>query len=283
MLADSVSPIGVRLTTIEATFPRFILAEMNTHRMFSRNSASSRAIPPEKLIARVRENPFVPETFNKRVKGMGVGEAIDDQEYARVWWLSARDAACEAAEGLLALDCDKSRINRLLEPYMWHTAIISATEWDNFFALRDHPAAQPEMRRIAQLMRQAMKDSEPDPLEYGWWHLPMLTGLELHQLCEARENGNGEDAVEHFKQVAVGRLARVSFDTHENIEPIQASIDRATMLRTSGHFSPFEHVATPSQDGDYWYGNFRGWMQMRQEIPHEDNFAVMQDELRTSS
>src|SRR5436305_974681 len=103
VLADSLSPSGTRLITLLVTFPRFILAEMNTHRVFSRNSASSRAIPPEKLIERVRTDPFVPETFNQRVKGMNVGDplAAENQGYAREWWLSARDAAVDAAEGLL--------------------------------------------------------------------------------------------------------------------------------------------------------------------------------------
>jgi thymidylate synthase ThyX len=264
------------LTTLEVIFPRFILAEMNTHRVFSRNSASSRAIPPEKLIERVREDPFIPETFNKRVKGMGVGEAIDNQEYARAWWLSARDAAVEAADGLMELDVDKSRVNRLLEPYMWHTAIISSTEWENFFALRDHHSAQPEMQRTAKLMREAIGMSEPESLEYGWWHLPLISGLELHQLCQARKNGMGETAEVHFKEVSVGRVARVSFDTHENFEPVESSVQRTRMLRTSGHFSPFEHIATPASY-DAWYGNFRGWVQMRHEIPHQDNFAKLSE------
>lgn len=131
ILADSVSPDGVRLTTLEVTFPRFILAEVNTHRMFSRNSASSRAIPPEKQIERVMEHPFIPETFNTRVKGMGVGDALVGQDAAAAeeTWLTARDNAVGAAEGLIALDCDKSRIDlaandaRARSPVSRHTAL----------------------------------------------------------------------------------------------------------------------------------------------------------------
>src|SRR3954454_17073296 len=91
VLADSVSPGGHRLTTVEATFPRFILAEANTHRVFSRNSASSRAIPTERNIERVTLDPFVPETFNQRIKGMGVGDALEaeEAEKARHLWVRA--------------------------------------------------------------------------------------------------------------------------------------------------------------------------------------------------
>ena len=134
ILADSIAPSGVRLTTMEITFPRFILAEINTHRALSRNSASSRAIPTEKNIERALQSPFIPE-FNERVVGMGVGDVLPDAEqaHARNAWLAARNSAVAAARALLHVD--KSRANRLLEPFMWQTAIVSATDWANFFRL----------------------------------------------------------------------------------------------------------------------------------------------------
>ena len=280
VLADSLSPDDVRLTTLEVTFPRFILAEINTHRMLSRNSASSRAIPTEKLIDRVRNAPFIPETFNKRVKGMSVGRALFDDEatQARIHWIAASEEAARYAERLMSLDVDKSRANRLLEPFLWHTAIISATEWDNFFALRDHPAAQPEMQIIARMMREVIEMSHPNLLDYGEWHLPLVYESDRRVL-----------EIEALKMVSASRCARVSFDKHTDDEPLAATIDRAQRLRESGHFSPFEHVARPVDDHgaaggvpDYgmwnvewtdFVGNFRGWVQMRKEIPHEDNFA----------
>lgn len=294
VLADSISPDDVRLTTLLVTFPRFILAELNTHRMFSRNSASSRAIPTEKLIERVLHDPFVPETFNLRVKGMGVGDALvgDDASVAEEVWRTAIENAVGAAEGLLRIDCDKSRANRLLEPFMWHTAIVSATEWDNFFALRDHRDAQPEFRITAQAMRLALDQSEPQPLDYGWWHLPMLAEDELANLCTMRRTGDERRIrqwVEGCKLVSAGRLARVSFDTHTRMESRALSIERAVKLMNSGHFSPFEHVARPvnsADTGDFAFcephddpaqvfvGNFRGWVQMRKEIPHEARFDL---------
>lgn len=273
ILADSISPSGVRLLTVQATFPRFILAEVNTHRMLSRNSASSRAIPPEKLISRVIANPFVPETFNKRVKGMGVGEELGAQEHstARAAWLAARDDAVRVAEVLLGLDCDKSRINRLLEPFLWHTAIISATEWDNFFALRDHPDAQPEFQKLARMMLETMMDSSPVQLSPGEWHLPLVFESD-EQLVADHDT---------LPWISAARCAKVSYDRQEDEESPEDSLARAKRLAESGHLSPFEHPALlPKaaldenqhylETGEF-YGNFREWVQLRKKIPDEAN------------
>ncbi len=270
ILADSIAPHGVRLTTLQVTFPRFILAEVNTHRMLSRNSASSRAIPPEKQIARVKENPFVPETFNKRVKGMGVGEAIKDQEAARSHWLIARDSAVIAAEALCTFDCDKSRINRLLEPFMWHTAILSGTEWSNFFALRDHPDAQPEFQIIARMMREEMDANEPQYINFNQWHLPLVSLKEREDW--QRQTGSGDEEWNFWVDVSAGRCARVSYDTQDNYEEPEKSVARAVRLATSGHLSPFEHPAFPYST-QHFVANFRGWEQARHRIPNEENFA----------
>jgi len=298
LLADSfATTTEVRLTTLEIVLPRFLLAELNTHRMFSRNSASSRAKKPEDVIQQVLDHPFVP-TMNKRVKGMGVGDPLSekDAKAALAQWLAARDAAVAAAQTLVYLDCDKSRINRLLEPFMWHTAIVSATEWDNFFGLRDHPAAQPEFQIIASMMQAALNNCTPNELSSKHWHLPLIT---------EKERISTRLDPERAKMISAGRCARVSYDTHENFETHDASIGRAEILMGNGHWSPFEHVARPwtydeaeqraqvkdtyiaecQMQGVLFYphkldqfnfeGNFRGWKQMRKEIPHESNFALM--------
>lgn len=284
VLADSINPSQVRLITVQATFPRFILAEVNTHRVFSRNSASSRAIPPEKMIERVVKHPFVPETFNKRVKGMGVGDPVDQaaREISESVWLDARTEAVKAATRLNDLGIDKSRINRLLEPFMWHTAIITSTEWDNFFALRCPPgdeatidfSAQLEFQQIAILMRRAMRASEPQELGTKEWHMPLVAEAVLTEAWS--------DPL-FWPKVSAGRCARVSYDTHENYEDHRVSYERAGRLQESGHLSPFEHVARPIQDDDYApgklprdSGNFQGWVQLRKLIPHERNFGETQ-------
>lgn len=264
VLADSIAPHGIRLTTLEVTFPRFILAEVNTHRMLSRNSASSRAIPVEKQIERVKNNPFVPETFNKRVKGMGVGDALDIemQGFSRTIWLEARDDAIAAAHSLLKADVDKSRINRLLEPFMWHTAIITATDWDNFFALRDHPEAQPEFQIVARMMRQAMEKNTPKMLQYADWHLPLVVPNDREQY--------GFDEMS-LAAASAGRCAKVSYDKHHITEPTEDAIARWAKLSSSGHWSPGEHPAR-ALGTDTYVGNFRGWKQLRKFYANEAVF-----------
>jgi hypothetical protein len=324
-LADSISPDGVRLTTLEARFPRFILAEMNTHRVFSRNSASSRAIPTEKLIAQVEEDPFVPATFNKRVTGMGIGTEADEAvaAIARHAWFEGSDYAVDVAKRLNVLGLDKSRVNRVLEPFMWHTAIISSTEWWNFFALRCPPGDKPdkdfpaqwEMQQIAILMRNAMKASTPQSLDYGWWHLPLVTDEELQNLCDIRQTGSSELIVEaerNWCMVSSRRTARVSFDKHTESEPPSVSVNKAGQLVSGGHWSPTEHCARPIHPDDckdysdkimtpmsevirvlnehrdrsyahhfdmakLWSGNFRGWLQFRKTFEHEADHSKLLD------
>lgn len=255
-----------RLVTVKVTFPRFILAEVNTHRVFSRNSASSRAIPTGKLIERVKEEPFIPMTFNHRVKGMGVGARLkdDEQTKARMWWLTASENAVRCAEELMKLDVDKSRANRLLEPFMWHTAIISSTEWDNFFALRDHEAAQPEFRHLAGIMLDTMRESTPRALDKDQWHLPLITEDEWYS-CEEEECNWA-----YMGMVSAGRCARVSFGRAADYEHPAESHGRAKKLLEAGHMSPFEHPAKPGPG----QANFKGFMQLREGLLNQENFGA---------
>lgn len=139
VVADSKNEFGNRITTMVVTFPRIILAEFNTHRMFSRNSASSRAIPFEKMVKSIEENPFIPIAWQKDHKGMQGSEYfIDEADIAarRFEWTSARDFAVSRAKVMATNGTTKQLCNRLLEPFMWHTVICSFTEVENFFELR---------------------------------------------------------------------------------------------------------------------------------------------------
>ena len=267
ILADSVSLAGVRLTTMEVTFPRFILPEFNTHRMFSRNSASSRAIPVEKMIQRVKENPFIPEYWGANQPGMQASQEINNAEkkYAEREWRLALNNALSSAQFLLDAGVHKQLANRLLEPFSWITVIISATEWDNFFALRCHPDAQPEIRKIAEMMRDEMALSTPQLIQEGEWHLPLTPDL-----AELTHRYDFED----IKRISAGRCARVSYLTHDGKRDPEKDIELCEKLITSGHMSPLEHVATPAFRPKKSYGNFKGWVQFRQEIPHEENFGA---------
>lgn len=138
VIADSKNEFGNRITTMVVTFPRFILAEFNTHRMFSRNSASSRAIPFEKVLKSVQETPFIPMAWQKDHKGMQGTEYFNHPDLHTIehQWLMAKDEAVRTASILSIVGVTKQLCNRLLEPFMYHTCIVTATEWENFFALR---------------------------------------------------------------------------------------------------------------------------------------------------
>jgi thymidylate synthase ThyX len=176
ILADSLAPCGKRLTTMEWTYPRSIHSEIMTHRMLSKNSASSRAIPTEKLIQRVVDDPFIPEYIGANQKGMQAGEELNDvqKEVARMFWLQGRDQAVENARRLLDLGVHKQVVNRIIEPWMWITIIVSATEWDNVWGLRCHPMAEPHFQKLAYTARDAMAASVPRELKMGDWHLPLV-------------------------------------------------------------------------------------------------------------
>ena len=296
VLADSVSPAGQRLTTLEATFPRFVLSEFNTHRVFSRNSASSRAIPVAKQLRRLLDDPYVPIEFGSNKPGMQAGPPLTGaaRDAAEAEWLRARDDAVrhvlglitspanvasfedlheclEAAQGSLKeppaewLNVHKQVANRLLEPFMWHTVIVSSTTWENFFNLRCHPDAQPEIRLIATKMREAVERSVPTRLEPDEWHLPLVGEAEREEASSAEE----------LAKISIGRCARVSYLTHDGTRDLAADIALYDRLAESGHMSPMEHVARPMTPAELgqgeWSGNFQGWIAYRKLIPGESN------------
>ena len=273
VIADSISPDNLRITTLEVVFPRIVLAEFNTHRMFSRNSASSRAIPVEKMIESVSTNPYIPTHWGKNQKGMQADREINehDARIAEVIWLDAIRIAIKQARDLLEIGVHKQITNRLLEPFMWHTVIITATEWDNFFHLRCNKDAHPEIRIVAEKMREAIEKSKPQSLDYGDWHLPY--------------SDNRRHAIDGWKDISVGRCARVSYLTHTGIRDPEEDIALAQRLLKAGHMSPFEHVAKPitkefAEHHGWWCGNFHGWIQYRKEIPMESDILGEQHERR---
>lgn len=257
ILADSVH--STRLTTFEITYPRFVHSELMTHRMFSRNSASSRAIPIKKMIENVINDPVMPVWWGRNQAGMQANEELEGQELLRAKdkWLQARDLAVDEASDLSLLGVHKQIVNRLLEPWMWITVIVSATEWSNFFALRCHPDAQPEIQKIAYMMQELYQTNSPIERKV---HLPLL---------QPTEEYTSDYSIEEWKQICTGRCARVSYLTHDGKHDPQADIDLCKRLAESGHWSPFEHVAVASSSPSFWSGNFRGWHQYRKEFPNE--------------
>lgn len=300
--ADSRSPDGVRLTTMEVTFPRNILAEVNTHRMLSKSSASSRAIPVEKMLKRVALDPYVPPSWGKNQKGMQAEVEVSEYEAARAreeWFMTSREVI-QRVDALMQIGIHKQITNRLLEPFLWHTCILTGTEWSNFFHLRNNPQASPDFQTIAAMMQKLYEESEPVQVGYESWHLPLIHDEDVRAVAvldgDSKAVAAGGDWPERryaqLTKISVARCARVSYLTHDGKRDLQADIDLHDRLLTSGHMSPFEHVARPATEDDdvfmmckaneynrsgpsqWWSGNFRGWVQYRKTIPYEDDILA---------
>lgn len=289
VVADSVSPRGVRLTTLQLRYPRFIHAEFMTHRVFSRCASSSRAIPVERLIADVLADPVYPSYWGANQRGMQAAVENTNRVATYGWgggtgwsregaWRLARENAVSAARAFAEAGYHKQVVNRLLEPFSHINVVVTATEWSNFFALRCHPAAQPEMRVLAEAMRTAMAKSDPVSLAPGQWHLPYVPDAHGCEVCIV-----GYDPL----KVSVARVARVSYKTHDGREP-DFEEDLRLYARLVGsvplHASPTEHQATPDEwrgwSGAYGsyerpelHGNLRGWVQFRKTLAGECQWA----------
>lgn len=292
VLADSLAPCGKRLTTMEWKYPRSIHAEIMTHRMLSKNSASSRAIPTEKLIQMVVDDPFIPEHIGANQAGMQAGEELreDKRQWAIDTWLKARDSAVAHARHLLSYGVHKQVVNRLVEPWMWITIIVSATEWENVWGLRCHPAAEPHFQKLAYMARDAMAASTPEEMPLGGWHTPLYgstrTGgagedeaaiLALAMQKEPNDTQRATDyATELMKKISVGRCARVSYLTHDGKREVEKDIELHDRMAVQQplHASPTEHVAQALAE-PIRSGNFIGWRQYRKTLPNENIGAVL--------
>lgn len=274
IIAHSIAN-NIPLITAEWCYPRFIHSEVMTHRMFSRNASSSRAIPIEKMIKQVEENPATPIHWGKNQPGMQAREEIED---GSTWWKSAALSAVQEARYLMQRGYHKQIVNRVLEPFQYIKVIVTATEWDNFFNLRLHPDAQPEIQELARCMWGEISNSVPAALDLGEWHMPYLTSEEWYGF------NIGSLTQGDLIKCSVARCARVSYNNHDNSSPnIEKDIALADKLLSAGHMSPFEHIATPMEEDNcihpeewelgvthmdcnkkLWSGNFRGWIQYRQ-------------------
>lgn len=297
IILDSVTPAGARLTTFEITLPRIVLAEFNTHKMISKNSASSRAIPVEKKVARVMANPFIPKTFGKNQRGMQAAEYLDENEdaLARTIWTRAISFATVCAEELAKVKVHKQLANRLIEFADHHTIVATGTEWSNMFALRDHPMAQDEIRDPMHLAKELHEKSAPTFVPAGSWHLPYVTGYDVAEPPAGWPVGNDFHGWSTMDLVAMsaGRCAAVSHLNQDNHLDPAGDIRRAwEKLIPNGHMSPTEHQAqslTWAEWDDYataaakrWIvdrvpvGNLWGWRQWRKTIENEHDFALLE-------
>lgn len=266
IIADSVSPQGIRLTTMQLRYPKFIHGEFMTHRAFSRNASSSRAIPVERIIQDVVDDPATFVHWGANQAGMQARAELDEltKQQVEFEWFMARDDAVRHAKIMTMYGAHKQLVNRLLEPWLHINVVVTATSYDNFFALRCHPDAQPEIRVLAEAMRDAMEESIPRTMGPGEWHTPYVA------------RGFGQDWPDTIK-LSVARCARVSYLTHDAKEPtVEADLALYERLVAAvpAHLSPTEHQATPDRfvggmsewEDDHLHGNFHGWVQYRKTL-----------------
>lgn len=267
IILDSIAESGARLTTWELTYPRFVHAELMTHRDFSRNAGSSRAIPTKKLIEKVVNDPALPLVWGSNQAGMQAGAELEGEalEKVKAAWMRGRDQMVALATELNDLGLHKQFVNRVIEPWMFITVIVSATNFMNWYGLRAHAHAQPEIGWVAKDMIRAIKLSKPIRMLSGEWHMPFCE--DKNALYQA---GFSEDDV---KLISVARCARVSYETHEGVRDPKKDVGLATDLMSHPHMSPFEHVARALAEPER-HGNFIGWKQLRKiiKIPNEAVF-----------
>lgn len=278
IICDSVGPNGVRLTTFVLSYPRFIHSEFMTHRVFSRNSSSSRALPFKRQLQMIKEDMAMPIEFKENIPGMQAGASLGSfkQLLARFVWRVAGHTSLVFARILAHLNVHKQYVNRIIEPYSHITVVCTATEWNNFFALRYHKDAQPEICELAKQMWEVYKSNKPKHLVEGTWHLPFVTEEELKEHLTI--SGRPFNDIRHLAfwlpliKRSVARSARVSYLNHDGSETSPDKDEKLyDRLVSSGHMSPTEHQAKALSKNltNSFSGNIKGWEQFRKVIPNE--------------
>lgn len=311
VIADSISPDGVRLTTWEKCHHRWVLAEENTHATPAKNSGSSRARPIGKVIEDVRTRPAIPVVWASEKRGMQGGEPVSDEvaAVARVKWDKHREATIALGFELRELGVHKSITNRLLEPHMMHVSVWTATAIENYFDQRVHPDAQAEIEAVARLMRDARNASVPVEIGPGEFHLPYIRDEDREQVkFHAAEKVSGDPVAElvhaigpeqTLARISAGRVARTSYLTHDGRRDLSEDLrlyrdlaDNRLAANEPPHWSPLEQVATPCPEnrqeaplalpGGSTYptshlpkvGKFTGWLSMRHVVEAENQMAT---------
>lgn len=295
IVADSTHyEVGTRIVTFELEYPRFIHSEFMTHRVFSRNAMSSRAVPIEKMIEQVETNPAMPIEWGKNQKGMQAKSLLSKirTKAAKKIWLLAAKSAAKMAKGLNYIGAHKQIVNRLLEPFQVMKTVVTSTEWNNFWWLRDHEDAQPEIRELARCMKQGFDANQyaSEELNEEQWHTPYVDHVLLPDGGVIYTSNGWTIPLKDALKVSASCCAQVSFRLNDgSIDKAKRIYDRLVESEPV-HASPFEHQAKPMEitmynpeigweafedggthlscDHEYWSGNFRHWIQHRQLIPN---------------
>lgn len=293
VIADSISPEGVRITTLELEYPRFIHAELMTHRVFSRNSASSRAIPIKTMLDTIMFNPARPVHWGKNQAGMQAKEELEQPNKIRVQsiWNAAMINSVKFSEQMHDAGVHKQIANRITEPFQHMKVVVTSTEWNNWDWLRNHADAQPEIKVLAEETIEARANSVPQKLKHGEWHVPYVktyrdvqTGI-LHYLDEKDKYISAHEAI----MISASCCAQTSYRKSDTSLEKAETIYKRLIESEPCHASPVEHQASVmdfsyalagdsntwpvgithiDRDGIFWSGNFRGWVQYRQLVPN---------------
>lgn len=259
IIEHSLNQNGIEIVTFQLRYWRAIHAELMTHRVFSRNASSSRAIPVKTVLKQVWNEPAGPIHWGANQPGMQANEQLNgwENKAAQFLWNMAAKAACVIAYLMMQIGLHKQVANRILEPFQFISVVLTTTELDNWFELRNHKDAQPEIKDLAQRMLVGLIQSRPRDLAVGEWHLPYVDRFDksIHP-------------IDQLLKISAARCARVSYLTHEGKAPsVENDIKLFDRLVGSKpfHASPTEHQATPADDKSF-YKNFRGWIQFREHL-----------------
>ncbi len=288
VICDSINPRGVRITTFELDYPRLIHSEFMTHRMFSRNAASSRAIPVSSVISLVETNPAMPVHWGKNQPGMQAKEELDEVTKAGVQglWLEASKQAVSTAKVMSNMQVHKQVVNRVLEPFQHIKVVLTMTERANWYWLRDHADADPTIHELARKMKEAEDVSAPQLLKFGEWHMPYVANSkqvfdEDHPIFYLDES-NQKITLEQALMISASCCAQVSYRKQDGSLEKAEMVFKRLIESEPVHASPVEHqalcfdntyywpegVTYRTRDGTYWSGNLRDWIQYRQLIPN---------------
>lgn len=298
ILASSGRNSAPTIYTIRMRYPRIIHGEIMTHRLFSRNARSSRAVPVRTMLLETTTIPFIPWHWGANQKGMQATQECDETVLIPDWddidfhgkphlhphereqaWLSARDAAVVHATAFMDAGYHKQNVNRLLEPFSWIDTLITSTDWDNFLWLRDHKGAEPHLQDLARLVKAAIEAAEIQELDAGQWHLPYITNADRR---EAYNGPSQQISWNWLCRISAARCARISYAPFDGDASYEKELERYESLVESDrvHASPTEHQAQVDRriGGDFekWglSGNLApGWIQARKLIPNERHIA----------
>lgn len=267
VISKTIHPYtGTEISSVEVTYPRIILAQVNTHRVFTRSSSSSRAIPNHKIRQEVRKNGYQPIHWGLNQPGMQAADEAQGLQLAlgKLGWHIAKYGALLGSSIMSAAGIHKQHVNRPLEPYSWTRTIITSTDWDNFFALRREKHAQPEIELLADLIYEALK---VDGVERAW-HMPYIGGEIIDNAIKDFPDDMYAEKCPHLAISSTAHCARVSYANHQGKVPTIQENERLfsrLVIDTPAHMSPAEHVAfaTPQPDWPFRNRNFRDWHQFR--------------------